>query len=65
MAKYIVTRTDGKDNSSEQYLVIRVDGGAKNKDLNRQIARDFINAHKDIDPEAFAEMDRFLKSIES
>jgi DnaJ-class molecular chaperone len=64
MSKYCVSRVDGKDNTDEKYVVIRVDLGAKLVHKNRKIVNKFIKMLKNNDSGAAREIKAFMKDIE-
>lgn len=69
MGKYYVDRVDGKDNSDELYVVIRVDLDAKDVFRNRQAVKKFCkilkNSNKTSSRNASRDIKKFIKNIES
>lgn len=64
MDKYIVDRIDGKDNTKEKYIIIRVDTDAKLVSLNRKYIKAYAKGIKYKDKITSKEILSFLESLE-
>ncbi len=64
MDKYKVNRIDGRDNTNEKYIVIRVDTDAKHVNLNRKYIKEFAKGIKYKDRVASKMILTLLKSLE-
>lgn len=60
MGKYHVYRVDGRDNTGEQYIVIRIDKGAKNRSVNMKTAFYFVNELRKVNKKHADEIDSYL-----
>jgi hypothetical protein len=59
--KYLVVRADGRDNTGEQYIVLRIDNGSKTATIARQASWVYISAMEKINPKAYLEMKWFME----
>ncbi|MGE4399364.1 MAG: hypothetical protein AB7D29_07575 [Campylobacterales bacterium] len=58
--KYTVLRRDGRDNTGEKYIVLRIDKNSKTHKTARKAAQVYIDAMKDTNPQAYTAMSLFL-----
>ncbi len=65
MNKYYVDRVDGRDNSNEKYIVIRVDLGAKLVHKNRKIIDKFIKMLLCNNGKAASEIKLFMDELKN
>lgn len=59
-SKYSIFKNDGKNNSDEKYIVIRIDAGAKHRSTNLKHVHAWLNDIKNEDKKAYNEIMKFL-----